>query len=160
METWLRGCNWDEKRVRSLSAALSRVPDPRDARGRRHQIGPILTQGVCAMLCGARSLYAIAQWGRDHGPRMSWTLGYGCPKTPAVSTLHLVYTHLDVAALEAALSQWFTEQGLPEGEVLTIDGKSLRGIHGDEVPGVHLVALYAQGAGCVLAQKGGQGQGR
>ena len=29
---------------------------------------------------------------------------------------------------------------------MAIDGKSLRGIHGDELPGVHLVALFAHGA--------------
>jgi hypothetical protein len=45
-------------------------------------------------------------------------------------------------------------------EAIAIDGKSLRGIHGEELPGVHLVAVYAQQAGLVLAQKGGGGEGR
>lgn len=53
---------------RSLAEALREVPDPRGKRGKRHELAPILALAVCAMLCGARSLYAIAQWGRDHGP--------------------------------------------------------------------------------------------
>jgi len=31
-------------------------------------------------------------------------------------------------------------------------GKTLRGIHGEEIPGVHLVSAYAHQAGAVLAQ--------
>ncbi len=34
-------------------------------------------------------------------------------------------------------------------------GRACGVIHGEELPGVHLVAAYAQGAGLVLAQKGG-----
>jgi hypothetical protein len=40
-----------------------------------------------------------------------------------------------------------------------VDGKALRGIHGEELPGIRLVAPYAPEAGLVLAQAGGQYQG-
>ena len=42
---------------------------------------------------------------------------------------------------------------------LALDGKTLRGIHGDAVPGVHLVAAYAHEAGAVLAQAAAPGKG-
>ncbi len=51
----------------SLMEVLAAFPDPRSAHGRRHPIGAVLALAVCAMLCGARSLYAISQWGRDQG---------------------------------------------------------------------------------------------
>jgi len=35
---------------------------------------------------------------------------------------------------------------------VAVDGKALRGIHGEQVPGVHLVSVYSVGAGAVLAQ--------
>ena len=44
-----------------LREALELVPDHRNSQGRRHSLGAILSLAVCAMLCGARSLYAIAQ---------------------------------------------------------------------------------------------------
>ena len=44
-----------------------------------------------------------------------------------------------------------------DGKALAVDGKALRGLHGDELPGVRLVAAYAVGAGLVVGQKGGQG---
>lgn len=59
----------------TLREALDLVPDHRSSQGRRHSLGAILALATCAMLCGARSLYAIAQWGRDQGGATGRTLG-------------------------------------------------------------------------------------
>lgn len=143
---------------RTLAEVLKEVPDPRKTQGKRHELAAVLVLAVCAMLCGSRSLYAIAQWGRDHGPMMAQALGFKRKKTPCVATLHRVFKKLDRDKFEAVLGQWFREQGLREGEAIALDGKSLRGIHGEELPSVHLVSAYAHYAGVVLAQKGGQEQ--
>ena len=142
-------------RVPSLLEALSSVPDPRHARGRRYRLAPLLTLAVCAMLSGARSLYAIAQWGRDHNAAdVRAALGISHADMPSVATLFRVFRDLDRDALEAALARWVQAQ-LPAGErVLALDGKTLRGIHGEQVPGVHLVAALTHGSGQVLRQKG------
>ena len=137
----------------SLIEVLGRVPDPRSGHGKRHPLGAILGLAVCAMLCGARSLYAISQWGRDQGQEVSQALGFTRDRTPCVSTLHLVFSRLDREAFERALGGWLQERGLSEGEAVAIDGKALRGIHGDQLPGVHLVAAYAHGAGIVVGQQ-------
>ena len=100
----------------------------------------------CAMLGGARSLYAIAQWGREH-PELARVLGFRREQTPCVATLHHVFRRLDVDAFEGALSAW-AQGSLQEGdEAIAVDGKALRGIHGDELPGVRLVAAYAHRSG-------------
>jgi hypothetical protein len=146
---------------RSLVEAWQQVPDPRKARGKRPPLGAILTQAVAAMLSGARSVDAIAQWGRAQAPQapeVVRTLGYTREKTPAGSTLHEVFKALDVEAFERVLSQW-AQQHLGPGEAIAIDGKALRGIHGEELPGVRLVAAYAQRAGRVLAQAAGPSGG-
>lgn len=137
----------------SLIEVLGRVPDPRSAHGRRHPLGAILGLAVCAMLCGARSLYAISQWGRDQGEEVSEALGFTRQRTPCVSTLHQVFSRLDREAFERELGRWLQERGLSEGEAVAIDGKALRGIHGDQLPGVHLVAAYAHQAGIVVGQQ-------
>jgi hypothetical protein len=141
---------------RSLREAFARVPDPRKPRGRRHPLPALLALSTAAMLSGARSLYAIAQWGRLQTPDFVRALGFTRPKTPAVSTLHLVFKDLDVAAFEAAVGDWAVEQLGDRGEAIALDGKALRGIHGEELPGVRLVAAYSDWAGLVLAQSGGQ----
>jgi hypothetical protein len=156
----------------SLLATFAKVPDPRSPRGRRHPLPALLALSVAAMLEGARSLYAIYQWGRLQPPQVVHALGFSRDRTPTVSTLHLVFKDLDVVAFEAALGDWAQAYLGERGEAIAIplcgigpssdsngraiDGKGLRGIHGEELPGVRLVAGYAVGAGLVLAQAGGQ----
>ena len=137
----------------TLLEVMGRLPDPRSGHGRRHPLGAILGLAICAMLCGSRSLYAISQWGRDQGQEVSKALGFTRERTPCVSTLHQVFSRLDREAFEALLEQWLGERGLEAGEALAIDGKRLRGIHGEQLPGVHLVAAYAHQSGIVLGQQ-------
>jgi hypothetical protein len=143
------------ERVPSLLEALSAVPDPRRARGRRYRLASVLTLAVCAMLSGARSLYAIAQWGRDHNAaEVRAALGISHADVPSVATLFRVFRDVDRDALEAALGRWVQAQ-VPAGErVVALDGKTLRGIHGEQVPGVHLVAALTHTSGQVRGQKG------
>ena len=86
-----------------LRETLDRVPDHRKSQGRRHPLGAVLGLAVCAMLCGARSLYGIAQWGRDQGVVTGQLLGFRPGKTPCVATFHRVFKDLDVAAFETVL---------------------------------------------------------
>jgi hypothetical protein len=139
-----------------LLAAFATVPDPRSPLGRRHPLPAILALATAAMLSGARSLYAIAQWGRLQPPAVVAALGFTRERTPTVSTLHLVFRDLDAAAFEAALGQWARANLGDDEEAIAIDGKALRGIHGEELPGVRMVAAYSDGAGRVLAQSGGR----
>src|SRR5260221_6562905 len=142
----------------SLLAAFARVPDVRSRHGRRSTLPALLTLATAAMLSGARSLYAIAQWGRLQPEAVRRALGFSGAHMPGITTLHYVFKRLAVDAYEAELQAW-AAQALDPGEQLVLDGKALRGIHGEELPGVRLVALYAVQAGLVLAQAGGQDQG-
>jgi hypothetical protein len=77
----------------SLPQVLGRVPDPRRVRGRRHSLAFVLALAVAAVLCGARSTAAVAQWAREAAPETLTVLGAGrCPRTgrlrvPAASTI-------------------------------------------------------------------------
>lgn len=137
----------------SILEVMGKMPDPRSGHGRRHPLGAILGLSICAMLCGARSLYAISQWGRDQGQEVSEALGFTRERTPCVSTLHQVFSRLDREAFEELLGRWLQDRGLEAGEALAIDGKRLRGIHGEKLPGVHLVAAYAHQSGIVVGQQ-------
>lgn len=46
----------------ALLRALRSVPDPRNAQGRRHRLSSILAVAACAVIAGARSFVAIAEW--------------------------------------------------------------------------------------------------
>jgi hypothetical protein len=114
---------------------------------------------VCALLCGSRSLYAISQWGRECEPEIRVALGLRRERGPSGATLHRAFRYLDHAAFERVLGQWFAAQGLQPDEALAIDGKTLRGIHGEEIPGVHLVAAFAHQTRVVLAEAETRGKG-
>ena len=141
-----------------LLTAFAQVPDPRSTHGRRHPLGAVLALSVCAMLSGARSIYAIAQWGRMQSPETLKGLGFSRDRTPAVSTLHNVFSTMDADAFELALGEWIETQMGAEEEAIAIDGKALRGIHGEQLPGVRLVAAYTHGGCLVVGQKGGTAQ--
>jgi hypothetical protein len=151
----------------SLAAAFAAVPDPRRPYGWRPGRAPlplvgVLQAAVAAMLCGARSLYAVAQWGRERvedDPQALVPLGLPPGRSPSVATLHRLFKALDAAAFERAVGEWLAASGVAADDALALDGKSLRGIHGDGLPGVHLVAAYAHAAGAVLGQAPSAGKG-
>jgi hypothetical protein len=146
----------------SLAAALALIPDPRRAHRRVHDLVPLLQFAVAAMLCGCRSLYAIAQWGQERrtdDPELLIELGLRPGRSPSVATLHRIFKRLEVAAFEQALGEWLARSGIAPDEPLAVDGKTLRGIHGEGIPGAHLVSVYALRAGAVLAQVRALGKG-
>ncbi|HET8644690.1 MAG TPA: ISAs1 family transposase [Vicinamibacteria bacterium] len=152
----------------SLAEALAQVPEPRRPYGWRAEHAPLplvalLQLTVAATLCGARSLYAIAQWGEDRRqdhPGLLEALGLPPGRRPCVATLHRVFKRLDVAAFEAALGAWLQRTGVSPTDPIAVDGKTLRGIHGEEIPGVHLVSAYTHAAGAILAQLQTAGKGQ
>ena len=144
--------------VMSLVEAFDSVPDPRQARGKRHPLPAVLAMLSAAMLCGCRSLYAAAQWGSDH-EELARDLGLSRHGAPSIGMLHNLLKRLDVAAFEAALRRWAGSlaEALGESdpdhlEPVAIDGKTLCGSHGQALPGVHLLAAWAVRLGLVLNQ--------
>lgn len=160
-----RLCGMKQRDVRrealdgSLRSALQTLPDVRRGQGKVHPLDGMLALAVCALLCGCRSLYAISQWGRECDPAIRVALGLRAERGPSVATLHRAFRRLDHAAFEQVLGQWFAAQGLAPDEALAIDGKTLRGIHGEQIPGVHLVAAYAHQTRVVLAEAETVGKG-
>jgi hypothetical protein len=137
----------------SLLDCFSSVPDPRSPLGKRHPLQAILTLCSVAMLCGCRSLYAIAQFGRDRGEHFAAALGFTRDTTPCCTTLHYLFIALDKAAFEQAISRWTSLVAESRGwSTLSLDGKTLRGSTNLQLPGVHLLAAYAHQAGIVLRQ--------
>ena len=137
----------------SLYEAFGQAPDPRDASGRRHPLQAILALTSVAMLSGARSLYAIAQFGRDRGKEFARALGFTRDVPPCCTTLHYLFSALDHRAFERAIRRWTDQQAERKGwQAISLDGKTLRGTQGHEVPGVHLLAAYAHEAKLVLDQ--------
>ena len=139
-----------------LVEALGQVPDFRSRHGRRYSLASILSLALAATLCGYRSYGAMAQWGENYGSELAEALGFKKGKTPSVGTLHTVFSRVDKAALEQVLSRWSETvlEQLPGQKALSIDGKTLRGSHGQEAIDVHLLSAVSHGLGLTLFQQG------
>ncbi len=88
-----------------LLSALTAVTDPRARRGRRHAFTAVLGIAVCAVLAGARSYVAIAEWAHDLTPAMRLRLGLG-RAAPCETTIRRVLQHTDLEQLDQVLARW------------------------------------------------------
>jgi hypothetical protein len=142
----------------SLLSFLARVPDPRSRHGRRHSLSAVLGMVCCAVMGGARSYSAIAQWGADQDIRFMHRLGF-TRTLPKSGGIRKVLMALDPVALEAALTRWAESVlGSPlesEGgdlQACAIDGKTARGSFDGLKKAVHLLSLVAHATGLTVAQ--------
>ncbi|MGW4985107.1 ISAs1 family transposase [Streptomyces mirabilis] len=151
-----------------LLNCLAAVPDPRRAKGRRHPLAFVLALAACAVLTGARSLTAIAEWAADAPPTVLAALGGPCrepsgPTAPAEATVRRVLQRIDGDALDIAIGSWLAARDPdrpPSGQdplsrprrSLAVDGKTVRGARRSDGTQVHLLAAMTA-TGLVTAQR-------
>jgi predicted transposase YbfD/YdcC len=139
-----------------LLALLAKVTDPRHRRGIRHRLVVILALAVCAVLAGARSFTAIAEWAADADEETLARLGVSGP-VPSESTFRRTLQYLDADAFDALAGEWAAQRTAPapgRRRVIAVDGKTLRGSGGDQQPARHLLAALDHAHGVVLGQVG------
>lgn len=143
-------------RLPSLKDALADVADFRQAQGRRYDLLPVLLLCCVAVMCGARSQAAIAEWGQNYGAR--WLSRLGLRRGPSQPTLHRIFKGLDCARLEQCVTRWaeraLRARAAPALDALAIDGKSLRGSSQQGAAACHLVSALSHRLGIVVAQLG------
>src|SRR5215831_1271896 len=131
----------DDERGRLLPM-LAAVPDPRARRGVRHRLTVILGLALCAVLAGARSLTAIAEWAADADQATRDALGV-TGVVPCESTFRRTLQTLDADALDEAAGAWAQQRTVPAPgarRVIAVDSKTLRGSATAGQPGRHLLA--------------------
>lgn len=134
---------------------LAALPDPRIARTRKHQLIDILFIAICTIICGGEGFTDMELFGRskEEWLRRFLELPYGIPSH---DTFRRVFLLLDPQAFGECLARW--SQALheaTEGEVIALDGKTLR--HSFDTaagtPALHLVSAWATEHGLTLAQR-------
>jgi predicted transposase YbfD/YdcC len=155
-----------------LLARLSRLPDPRRRRGRRHPLPYVLAVAACAVLARAKSLTAIAEWAADASDRLLFCCGAALRdpdrpcRAPSEATVRRVLQRIDGDAFDATIGGWLTARAAasraaeqdkhppsrPVRAAVAVDGKSLRGAIRADGHRVHLISAL-RGDGIVLAQR-------
>jgi predicted transposase YbfD/YdcC len=150
-----------------LRDVLGSVVDPRKRRGVRHSLGVVLTVVVCAVVAGARSFVAIAEWVADLPDELAQTLDTD-RRRPSESAIRRLLGKMDADRFDSAMGgfvQHLCVQVAPVGRrrVLAVDGKTVRGSRhtrsdGTEITGRHLLAVIDQHTRVVLGQLGVDGK--
>lgn len=144
--------------MQGISVLFEGVADPR-ASNSRHPLSEILLISFAATLCGAESCVDIAEFGRAKEAvlRQVMALEHG---VPSHDTFSRVFRLLDPETFEAAFRDFMAavaaQMPLPEGagQVVAIDGKSLRGAvdTASRSTPLHLVTAWAADQRLVLGQ--------
>ena len=143
-----------------LLGYLATIHDPRSLRGRRHPLVAILAMTAAAVLTGARSLAAIAEWAADAPQPVRAALGArrDAPdfwSVPAEATIRRTLARLDPEALAAAIGAWLTDRSPRPNRrrgAVAVDGKTLRGARRDGRQ-VHPLAAMDHATRAVVAQR-------
>jgi predicted transposase YbfD/YdcC len=98
-----------------LLAYLAAIPDPRARAGRRHPLVAILALAAAAVLAGAQSMTAIAEWATDTSQPIRAALGArrDAPDhwaVPAEATIRRTLGRLDAQAMAAVVGAWLCDR--------------------------------------------------
>jgi predicted transposase YbfD/YdcC len=136
----------------SLAGRLRDLPDPRDARGRRHGLWCVILIAASAVVAGADSYAAIAQWAAP-APQPTLTrlgarliAGLGIRVSPSGATIRRVIEAVCPDGLATLIGA-----GIGAADTLAVDGKAARGSRHNDIPAAHLLAAMTL-AGQVAAQ--------
>ena len=128
--------------------------DPRIERTKLHLLLDIVTITICAVICGADGPSDIEQYGHE---KHEWLKTFlALPNgIPSHDTIGRVLARIEPAQFQACFLRWMQAIcHLSSGEVVPIDGKTLRHSYDTELdqPAIHMVSAWATTNRMVLGQ--------
>ena len=135
----------------SIKDFFSDLTEPRES-NKRHQLLDIVTIALCAVICGADTWEEIEEFGHaKHGWFQTFLeLPHGIPSP---DTFARVFASMDPHEFQEAFVGWVKSiQTVTKGQVVAIDGKTVRRSHDKDTSPVHMVSAWAQENRMVLGQ--------
>ena len=139
--------------MQSPISYFSKLEDPRVDRTKEHMLEDIIFITISAVICGAETWNDIENYGHS---KEEWLRGYlQLPNgIPSHDTFNRFFSALDPIQLEESFLEWINSvANLTEGEVVSIDGKTLRGSRdAGSKSVVHMVSAWANANQLSLGQ--------
>ena len=138
----------------TIADHFAEIEDPRVERTRQHKLIDIITIAICAVICGAEGWTDIETYGlaKYEWLKQFLELPNGIPSHDTFSRL---FARLNPQQFQQCFINWIKAiNKLTSGEVIAIDGKSLRHSYDKEagLKAIHMVSAWATGNRLVLGQ--------
>lgn len=140
-------------KIISLITTLEDVPDPRVDRTKDHDLVDLLVIALCTILVGGDSFYDMEEFAEV---RLSWLKTFLRLRNgaPSHDTFNRVFQALDARQLADSLSRWTQSvRGALGGEVVALDGKTLRRALNKGEDFRVIVSAWATESGLLLGQR-------
>ena len=149
-----------DEQLRQAVSIFSEICDERKPRGLNHSLVNIVTIALCAVMSGADTYPEIQAFGET---KKAWLKGFlDLRRIPDHDTFRRVFARLNPVHFQSSALDWIRQAiggGLQAGDIVSIDGKRLRGTSADELQGIHMVNVWAARQGLCLSATAVEGKG-
>ena len=144
----------NEEIVKGIGVYFATVQDPRRDEGKRHILLEIIIMALCAIICHANNWSEVEEFAQTKADWLAQflTLPHGIPTH---YTFRRVFAALDPEQVQTGFIKWVEKvEEVTEGEVVTLDGKTLRGTFdtGGKKGAIHMVNAWTSHNNLVLGQ--------
>jgi predicted transposase YbfD/YdcC len=135
---------------------FSELKDPRNSKSQLYSLQDIVFLTISAVVSGADTFVDIANFGKHRREWLSKYVNFPEGKSPSHDAINDFYRSLDTDKFQECFIKWTSEVcGITEGDLISIDGKCLRGSHDryNNKSAIYMVSAWSQKNELVLVQK-------
>ena len=141
------------KTANKLTSIFGQIDDPRSDINKLHNLIDILLIGIISVICGAETWEHMVKFAKSKEDFLKTFLEL--PNgIPSKDTINRTFAAIDSQQFESCFIDWVnTITDLSKGQVIAIDGKTIRGAKskGNKSP-IHMVSAFACANNLVLGQ--------
>ena len=150
----------DAAQLRQAVKVFAEIPDFRQDRGLNHSLVNIIVIALCAVMSGADTFPEIQAFGEDKRAWLRTFLSFR--RVPDHDTFRRVFARMNPVHFQSSALDWVRQAiggQLQDGDILSIDGKRLRGTSAHELQGIHLVNVWSARQQLCLSATAVEGKG-